>query len=51
MVSLAPIAVLFGVFLWVGLSTREFDGRVQRRVVVLITVVVVLDLLGVFGLV
>ena len=39
------IVALVAVFLWLGLSAREFDRRTQRRLVALIVVLVVVDLL------
>ncbi len=44
MVGLTPVVALVAVFVWLGLSARDFDRQTRQRLFVLIAAVVILDL-------
>ena len=46
MVGLAPIIALVAIFIWLGLSAREFDQLTRRRLFLLIVALVVLVFAG-----
>ncbi|HUZ00248.1 MAG TPA: hypothetical protein VMU89_07850 [Thermomicrobiaceae bacterium] len=48
MVGLIPVVTFLAIFMGVGMSTREFDGRVRRRL--LLGIVVLVGLLFALGL-